>query len=68
MHKYIEVTFEPKIIGVNNGISQIELDRKNLLNEKGLYREFYKYFNEYSFFHRQEEGLPLLTKSKNRVF
>ncbi len=67
MYRYIEVSSEESVVG-KNGNYQIELDRKNLLNDKGLYREFYKYFNEFSFFQRQEEAFtykaPIINAKK----
>jgi len=56
MHNQIGVTFEPKVIGVNNGISQVEFDRNKLLNEKGEYHNFYEYFNDFSFWQRQDDA------------
>jgi hypothetical protein len=69
MHKYIEVSSEESIVG-KNGKNQVDLDRKNLLNEKGLYRGFYKYFNEFSFFQRQEDAFnykaPIINAKKTK--
>lgn len=56
MHKLIGVTPEPSVIGVNNGISQVEIDRKNLLREDGSFYNFFRCFNDFSIFQRQEEA------------
>ncbi len=57
MHKKISVSSDPKIIGVNNGISQIELDRKNLLNHDGKHYDFYKHFNSFSYWANQNDQI-----------
>ena len=54
MHKKITVSSEPKIIGVNNGISQIELDRKDLLKQGGRYYEFYNHFDNFTYWELQK--------------
>jgi hypothetical protein len=65
MHKKISVSSEPKIIGVNNGISQIELDRKNLLNHDGKHNDFYKHFNSFSYWVNQNDQIDFNLSSIN---
>jgi hypothetical protein len=65
MHKKISGSSEPKIIGVNNGISQIELDRKNLLNHDGKHNDFYKHFNSFSYWVNQNDQIDFSFSSIN---
>lgn len=72
MHKLVATSWDPKIIGVTNGISQIDLDRKNLLNEKGDNYKFYNFFNNFSFWQNQNESfdidyLPLKAKKLKKA-
>lgn len=72
MHKQITVSSEPKIIGVNNGVYQIELNKISLLNEKGNYYEFYKFFNSFSYWLNQDnipvfDLLPLEAKKVKKA-
>jgi hypothetical protein len=57
MHKKITVSSDPKIIGVKNGIMQVELDRKNLLNQDGRHNEFYKYFGSFPYWVKQNNQI-----------
>ncbi|WP_333694374.1 hypothetical protein [Flavobacterium sp.] len=57
MHKKITVSSEPKIIGVKNGIMQVELDRKNLLNQDGSHNKFYKYFGSFPYWANQNNKI-----------
>jgi|688.fasta_scaffold118782_3 hypothetical protein len=53
MYIPIRVSSKPKVIGVKNGISQIEFDRNSFLKLKGKFYEFYNLFNSYTIFENQ---------------